>query len=458
MSQKKPLYDTLIKEAQRKTLRMHMPGHKGKVPAGFSVADVFAIDFTELDATGNLYEGLPPISEAEQLMAEAVGAADCLFLTGGSTQGIMTAMSLACPIGSAVLVDRGSHRSVWSSLVHLDLKPYFLYAKRLMPWDIAAPITPEQVEEALQQNPQITAVIITSPTFYGVLSDIRQIAQVTHKHGVPLLVDEAHGAHLPFLSSQRGAIAQGANLAVASAHKTLPALTAGAFLFADGSYDMRQLRRRASMFGTSSPAYPVMASMDVARAFMTGEGKDLYNQVARHVCGLRQCINAGGIFKALAENADLHLDPTRLTVDVASGGIDGYKVARLLDQRFNIVCEMADQRNIVMIITCMDSWADLQCIEKALAVIRQSAAAESTFTESRSFPRPEPRLTPRQAAYAEIEYLTLSQAAGRIAGQHLAPYPPGIPVVAAGELISSDDIDYLRYKKYDLEKEIAVII
>lgn len=458
MSQKKPLYDALIKEAQRKTLRLHMPGHKGKIPAGFAAADIFALDFTELEATGNLYEGLPPISQAEQLMAEVAGAADCLFLTGGSSQGIMTAMSLACPIGATVLVDRGSHRSVWSSLVHLDLKPRFLYAQRLAPWDIAAPITADQVEAALRQDPHITAVIITSPTFYGVLSDIRQIAQVTRKYAVPLLVDEAHGAHLPFLCGHSGAIAQGANLAVASAHKTLPALTAGAFLFADGSYDMRQLRRRAAMFGSSSPSYPVMASMDVARAFMTGEGKDLYNQVAQHVCKLRQSINERAVFRALAENADLRLDPTRLTIDVAGGGLDGYRAARLLDQRFNIVCEMADQRNIVMIITCMDSWADLQCIEKALSVLAPSAVAESASAESSPFPRPQPGLTPRQAAYAEIEYLPLSQAVGRMAGQHLAPYPPGIPVVAAGELIGDEHIDYLRYKKYDTEQEIAVII
>jgi arginine/lysine/ornithine decarboxylase len=266
MAERAPLYSALLRLAEQKSLRMHMPGHKGKCPAFLDGADLFALDMTELDATGNLYEGLPPISDAERLMAGAAGASQCFFLAGGATQGLMAAIAAACPPGSRVLVDRGCHRAVFSSMVHLDLRPEYIFPKHLEPWDIAAPVTPAAVEQALRAAPDVSAVILTSPTYYGVLSDISAIAKLTAAHQIPLLVDEAHGAHLPFLNGYQSAAAQGAPLSVASAHKTLPALTAGAFLYADDTWDARELRRYSALFGTSSPSYLVRASMDLSRA------------------------------------------------------------------------------------------------------------------------------------------------------------------------------------------------
>jgi arginine/lysine/ornithine decarboxylase len=165
MTQNTPLYNALIREAGRKTVRMHMPGHKGKTPSNFDPQRIFEIDFTELPGTGNLYEGIPPISDAEELMAEKAKAANCFYITGGATQGVMTTIAVACPIGSTLIMDRGSHRSVWNTMAHLDLKPAYLYADKLEPCGIAAPIRPEQIEKAILNNPEAKAVIITSPTF-----------------------------------------------------------------------------------------------------------------------------------------------------------------------------------------------------------------------------------------------------------------------------------------------------
>ncbi|MGI5891665.1 MAG: aminotransferase class I/II-fold pyridoxal phosphate-dependent enzyme [Bacillota bacterium] len=457
MSQETPLYSALIKEAGRKTIRMHMPGHKGKSLPGFTSADIFQIDFTELTATGNLYEGIPPISDAEILMARSASAQECFFLTGGSTQGIMTAISIACPLGGTMITDRGSHRSVWSSMVHMDVHPQYLYAKRLEPWGITGPLSATEIEAALKKNPQAAAVIITSPTFYGVLSDIRQISQITQKYQVPLIVDEAHGVHLPFMQGYQGAVAQGAALAIASAHKTLPVLTAGALLFSDARYDAREIRRKASMFGTSSPSYPVMASMDAARSFMEAEGGIIYNQIAEQVKEMRREINARGNFLALEEKNDLRLDPTRLTINTAVGGLDGYQAAQILEQKFNIVCEMADERSVVMIITCADSFDELNYIAKAIATMEKNYRSTVSNDKPIDFPLPKLRMTPREAAYAARDYMIIKEAAGQIAGEHLSPYPPGIPIVAAGEEITEEHIKYLQGKKYDIEREIAII-
>lgn len=457
MSEKTPLYSALVNEAGQKTIRMHMPGHKGKAPDYFASEDIFQIDFTELAATGNLYEGLPPIADAEELMAQAAGAKECFFLTGGSTQGIMTAISVACPPASRMIADRGSHRSVWSSMAHMDITPEYLFAPKLEPWGIAAPLTASQIGEALAKTPEAAAVMITSPTFYGVLSDIGEIAKVTKRYHVPLIVDEAHGAHLPFLEGYRGAVAQGAALAIASAHKTLPVLTAGAFLFSGGKYDAREIRRKCAMFGTSSPSYPVMASMDAARAYLAEEGGALYNETARHVGQMRQKINQRGVFLALEEREGIKLDPARLTVCTATGGIGGYEAAKILAEKYQIVCEMADERNIVMIITCADSTADLEYVGKALCDMEKAAHKKGVVLEADGYPVPKIKMKPREAAYAPREYMLLQDAVGRIAGEHLAPYPPGIPIVAAGEEIGREHLAYLEKKKYHLGREIAVI-
>lgn len=457
MPGKTPLYSALIKEAEKKTIRMHMPGHKGKVPDYFASADTFQIDFTELAATGNLYEGLPPIADAEELMAQSAGAKECFFLTGGSTQGIMTAISVACPPGSTMITDRGSHRSVWSSMVHMDLTPEYLFSSKLEPWGIAAPLTASQIGEALSKTPDAAAVIITSPTFYGVLSDIEGIARVAGQYRVPLLVDEAHGAHLPFMEGYRGAVAQGAALAVVSAHKTLPALTSGACLFSGGKYDAREIRRKCAMFGTSSPSYPVMASMDAARAYLEGEGGKRYQRNAEYLEQMRRKINERGVFLALREREGLRLDPTRLTVCTAAGGIGGYKAAKILEEEYKIVCEMSDERNIVMIVTCADSIDDLEYLGKALHDLEKAAVKKGTVLQSEEFPRPLMRMKPREAAYAPREYMLLTDAVGRIAGEHLSPYPPGIPIVAAGEEIGREHLAYLEKKEYQIDREIAVI-
>ena len=264
-----PLYNSLVAFANSDPLRLHMPGHKGRMTGVFQ--DVATVDFTELAPTGNLYTGEGPIAEAESLFAQTAGAADSLFFSCGATQGIYTMLAAAVGQGSTLILDRNCHRSVYHGMALLDISPVYLQPSMLEQYGLPAPISPEQLEKALSGHPDAKAVFLTSPTYYGIRTDLRPLAEVCHSHGVFLLVDQAHGAHFPFVGLP-SAVQEGADLAVVSAHKTLPALGSSSILYVGSAapWDRIHLKAMAQIFGTTSPSYPILASIDHARAVLSG--------------------------------------------------------------------------------------------------------------------------------------------------------------------------------------------
>ena len=278
-----PLYDSLRALAGTHPLRLDMPGHHGgPLPGGFPWPS--EIDFTENGHTGDLYGGEPDaIQAAERLWAERFGFDSCLFLTGGSTQGIHAGLALLAGEGGPAALDRGSHRSVYHALALLDLTPHFIPRPWLAGEGVTGPVLPETVGKALKAHPEIKTVCITSPTYYGVLSDIPAIAGVCRTHGAKLMVDGAHGAHLPFLGYTGY---QAADVVVMSAHKTLPAPGQTALLLANG-FGLDQLQRWGSVYGTSSPSYVLMSALDAARDYMEGEGTARYLETVRLTEALR---------------------------------------------------------------------------------------------------------------------------------------------------------------------------
>ena len=237
-----PLYDALLALSGSDPLRLHMPGHKGR--AGGLFRDVSAIDFTEITPTGNLYTGEGPIRDAEQLCAKAAGAKDALFFTCGSTQGIFTMLSAAVGLGGTLLLDRGCHKSVYHGMGLLDITPVYLTPAPLPGTALSAPPSAQQVDAALTSHPEAKALFVTSPSYYGLRADLAALAQVCHGHGAYLLVDEAHGAHFPFVGLPSAA-ALGADLAVVSTHKTWPALGSSSILYVGENFLMDALRLKA---------------------------------------------------------------------------------------------------------------------------------------------------------------------------------------------------------------------
>ena len=432
-----PLYDALTSFAAQNPLRMHMPGHKGKPLLGLD--NLAAIDFTELPPTGNLFDGGGAIGEAEELWAEVFHMDSCLFLTGGSTQGVLAALTLACNPGDTVLLDRGSHRSAYNALALLDLKPVYLDRPWLDQAGVTGPISPERVEEQLTAHPEIKALCLTSPTYYGVLSDLPALAEVMHRRGGVLVVDGAHGAHLPFLGDYG---LNAADLLVVSAHKTLPAPGQTALLFSNGTFSHADLRRAGSIYGSSSPSYAMMAALDLCRAHMLEGGADAYRKTAEEVDRLRNT------FPALTEEV-APLDPTRLVVCAP----DGYAAQDALEGR-NVWPEMADGGHVVFIPTCADGRSDFARLEEAL---RQVDLGPCPGYPAPPEP-PEMVLTPRQALFAPRRTLPLEQGEGLVAACQVAPYPPGVPVVAPGERLNKKSIAYLKQIGYNTLEDVSVAV
>ena len=311
-----PLYDAIRAFSAQGPVRLHIPGHKGKPLPIPELTGAAALDVTELGPTGDLFHGGEPFDSAQRLWAEDFSMDCCQFLTGGSTLGLHTALALCCRPGDRVLIDRGCHRAVYNALALLDLEPVYLPR----PWweeeRLTSTISPESVEKALTEHSEIKTVCITSPSYCGLLCDVKEISHMVHRNGGRLIVDGAHGAHLPFLGVDAFA---GADVVVCSAHKTLPALGQSSLLFANG-FEPEQVRRMTSVYGSSSPSYPMMISMDGARDWMEGEGKLLYRRTAERTAALRER------FPSLQEGA---LDPTRLTLNA----VDGPALARALEAR-----------------------------------------------------------------------------------------------------------------------------
>lgn len=438
-----PLLDALLDHIRLGAAPFHMPGHKGRMKELEGMANVSALDVTELPDTGDLYAGGDAIEEAERLWADAWQFDCCQFLTGGSTQGLHAALLLCAQTGKGVLMDRCCHRSVYNALGLYDLSPAYLFRQQTQPLD------PRMVEAALERDDTLKTVCITSPTYYGVLSDIPAIADIAHRHGAKLIVDAAHGAHLPFLGLEP---CKGADLAVTSAHKTMAAYGQAALLFSNGTFTDRDLRWAASVCGTSSPSFPILASLDYARDFLESKR------------GRANMDWAVGTCKAL-ESAFPHLrlprgaarDPMRFVLAVNALAADGFAVKDWLE-RHNVFPEMADRDHVVFLLSPSNTEADAEALFEKLGQL--SAVWPGVFDGPMDPPalpgEPAVVLTPAQALTRPRTMAVLADSEGRTCLQQVAPYPPGVPVIAPGERITKKSLAYLRELGYNVYQQVYI--
>lgn len=435
-----PLYSTLKQCSDEKPLRLHMPGHKGKTH--LFPADFLSLDFTELSTTGNLYEGGVPFDEAQFLWAEKFGFPHGQFLTGGSTQGVYTALALCGKQngdkqGEKLLIDRGAHRSVFHGMGLLQLKPVYLQRPWIKGLEVPGPVDPWEVDFLLEENPDIKTVVITSPTYHGILSDVSGIAKVVHGRGAKLVVDGAHGSHFPWVGIDHFS---SADVVTISPHKTLPALGQAAILLYR-NFSPNIVAETAVLFGTSSPSYPIMASMDLVRHWMEGEGEKEYRRVASQVGILRQ------LFPSL--QLPLSLDPTRLTILCQ----DGQRVAKQLEKK-GIYLEMANKGHLVAIFSGMDSNQEVLRFAKTVFPYIKNRGTIADLSPPQSLPLK--RMDIHEVLYSNKITLSLKESVGKIAASTIAPYPPGVPVVSMGEEISQREVEYLQHIGYE-ENDVFVI-
>lgn len=484
---KTPLYDVLREYAGKKGTPFHMPGHKlGKgVPARFK-KDLISLDITELPFSDNLHNPEGVIMEAQKLAAQAFGADYTLFLVNGSTGGIHAAIMSVCHPGDRILVARNCHSSIMGGLMLAGAKPVYVLPEYCESLQVPGSVTREAVAGALDKNPDAIGMIMVCPTYYGICSDIRGIAEELHSRNKVLIVDEAHGAHLAFSDElPASALQSGADISVQSAHKTLPALTPGAFLHVKSNrVDLDRVNFFLKLLQTTSPSYITMAFLDIARAYMQQFGQQSLKRLAGHCSSFREKVNstakgngtttgnavAGNGTALYCPGKDLvdgckvfDLDPTRLVINVKNMKKTGYEVEKKLSMMYNIHIEMADCYNVLAIATVSDRRADIDRFASALLDICNDSVVHPSFRkhlQASSWEIPEGAVL--QDIYSDCtaaagecidlkdvfkygsEKVDIGFAAGRISRGYITPYPPGIPVVCPGEVISHKAVEYVK--------------
>lgn len=412
-----PIYNKLRSYARGNIIPFHMPGHKmGRgFPCEF-LEDLVKFDITEIPGTDNLHFPDGIIKEAQELAAIAFGTDKTYFLVNGSSCGIHASIMSVLMPGDRILVPRDCHRSVIGGIMMAAANPVYINTEFDNFFGISTIIKPNTLEKALIDNPDVKAVIITRPNYYGICSDVQQIAKIAHSFGKILIVDEAHGAHLKFNKTLPvSAIEAGADISIQSAHKTLPALTQGAYLHVKSNMvDLERLEFTLRLLQTTSPSYIIMASLDIAREIIERFGDELLEELIQQTDWVRHAVSEledivpldeditrkllidksltgkklleeGAILRedtAIGELANGNvaanglLDKTRLVFNTRNLGITGYTISQMLKDKYSIQIEMADMLNIVCICTIADNKSDFEILYKALSEIVAIAKRE----------------------------------------------------------------------------------
>jgi arginine decarboxylase len=478
---KTPLLDALRDRTNHPHSPFYAPGHKGG--RGISAplvellgAQVFQADLPELPELDNLFNPEGVIAEAQNLAAEAFGAEHTRFLANGSTCGIIATIVATCGPGDKIILPRNIHQSAISGLILSGAIPIFVNPEYNPDWDIANCITPESLAAALTQHPDAKAVMVVYPTYHGVCGDLRAIGKITDRYNIPLLVDEAHGAHFNFHPNlPESALSAGADLTVQSIHKTLGAMTQASMLHVKGSrINIQKLNRALQLVQSTSPSYILLASLDAARQQIALHGEQLMTQtllLAKKARSQLSQIPSLSVLEPLNTPGFAALDQTRLTVKVSNLGITGFAADEILHSQFGVTAELPMPKHLTFIISLGNTESDIDNLVKGfqnltlcgtgkMPVLKKGGqdahpTIKSTLCGTGILPViengarsqlgfPPPPLSPRDAFFSPTETVTADKAVDRLSVELICPYPPGIPVLMPGEIISSTALDYLQ--------------
>ena len=423
----------------------HMPGHKRI----FTIP--YQYDITEIEGFDNLHDAKGLLLSLQQKAARVYHAEESFFLVNGATGGILSAVSAVAQDGKKLLMARNCHKSVYHAAQLNRLHADYLWPDRIEEFDIQGEIRASKVRERLKNRQDICGVLITSPTYDGIISDIKEIAEAVHACGVPLIVDEAHGAHFALSEkAPESAVECGADIVINSVHKTLPALTQTALLHVQGTYiDREKLKSYLRIYQSSSPSYLLMASIDACVDFIEREGRQSYERLL----AFRERIDkkAADFSHIRILPAEGRRDPGKLVISVKNSGMTGQELYRLLLQKYHLQMEMAAPSYVLGILTGMDTDEGVERliyaleeidgeIAKMAAGIKEAEEIDDTY---HIIPASS-GLSIYEAAEREKEWIYPEESAGRISGGFLYLYPPGIPFLAPGEMIGEKQITLMK--------------
>ncbi|HWT76253.1 MAG TPA: aminotransferase class I/II-fold pyridoxal phosphate-dependent enzyme [Mobilitalea sp.] len=446
------LYDKLSAYADEDYYPMHMPGHKRNNKL-MHMVNPYMLDITEIDSFDNLHQPEGILQQLSERLSRLYGALKSFPLVNGSTAGNLAGISAAVNRGDAVLFARNSHKSVYHAAIMMGLRPVYCYPPILSQVSINGGILAGEIEELLITHKDIKLVVITSPTYEGVVSDIRLISEIVHRHGALLMVDEAHGAHFGFHEGfPKSAVTQGADLVIQSLHKTLPAFTQTAVLHSNREDLNRKIQQYLAIYQSSSPSYLLMAGIDRCVSLLEDRGLVLFDQYEKRLQGFYRSMEQLKALKVVnwqdvMQEGVFDFDPSKLTISVRKTGLTGHQLQELLRTKYHIVMEMAAPEYVLGMTSICDTDEGLARLAEALLAIDSgmTAAEGKVIPIDQSVRKPIPVLSPQAAVEKQSELVKLSDSEDRISAAFISLYPPGTPLLVPGERIDRRLIDYIQW-------------
>jgi arginine decarboxylase len=457
LQEKAPIYAALEKYKEKRVVPFDVPGHKrGKGNpelTAFLGHQCLTVDVNSMKPLDNLCHPVSVIREAEELAAAAFGAQNAFFMVNGTTSAVQSMVMSACKAGDKIIMPRNVHRSAINALILSGAVPVYVNPgidKRL---GIPLGMSVGDVERAIRENPDAKAVLVNNPTYYGICSNLRGITELAHRHNMAVLVDEAHGTHFYFDDALPvSAMAAGADLAAVSMHKTGGSLTQSSLLLSNGRIREGYIRQIINLMQTTSGSYLLLSSLDVSRRNLALRGGEIFGKVRALAEYAREEINKIGGYYAFSKelidgDAVYDFDVTKLSVHTLDIGRAGIEVYDILRDKYNIQIEFGDIGNILAIISVGDNELALERLISSLSEIKRIYAKDQTGMLDHEYINPQVVLAPQKAFYAKKRAVPFRESEGRVCSEFVMCYPPGIPILAPGEQITREILDYIEYAK-----------
>ncbi len=452
-----PIYEALRRLRRMRVVPFDVPGHKrgrGNMElTEFLGEDCMNVDVNSMKPLDNLCHPVSVIKDAEDLAAEAFGAENVFFMVGGTTSAVQSMIMYACKEGDKIIMPRNVHRSAINALILTGAVPVYVDPDVNHQLGIALGMSVEQVERAIRENPDAKAIMVNNPTYYGICSDLRRITELAHAHGMLVLVDEAHGTHFYFGKDfPVTAMAAGADLASVSMHKSGGSLTQSSFLLMGKAVNADYMRQVVNLTQTTSASYLLLSSLDISRKRLALSGPEIFAETVEMAEYAREEINGIGGYYAYSReliNGDsvFDFDVSKLSVYTLPIGLAGIEVYDLLRDEYDIQIEFGDIGNILAYISVGDRKRDIERLISAMAEIKRRFGKSEAGMLTQEYINPIVAETPRKAFYAAKRSVPLEEAAGAVCSEFVMCYPPGIPILAPGELITPEIIEYIKYAK-----------
>lgn len=452
-----PLLEALDAYRAKRVVSFDVPGHKqGKGNpelVRFLGAQCISVDVNSMKSLDNLSHPVSVIKEAEMLAAEAFGAHDAFFMVNGTSSAVSAMIMSVTKSGEKVIVPRNVHRSVINTLIISGAVPVYVNPGIHPTLGIPLGMSVKDVERAIEENPDAKAVFVNNPTYYGICSNMEGIVKLAHEHGMYVLADEAHGTHFYFGEDLPiSAMAAGADMAAVSVHKTGGSLTQSSLLLTGPRIDANYVRQVINLTQTTSASYLLLSSLDIARRTLALEGREIFKKVSQMAVYAREEINSiGGYYAFSREIIDgdfvFDFDITKLSVYTRDIGLAGIEVYDILRDKYGIQIEFGDIANILAIVSIGDNQYAIERLVSALAEIKRLYSRDNEGMLKYEYIAPVPVKKPKQAFFAEKRSVPIAESEGYVCGEFVMCYPPGIPILAPGERITREALDYIVYAK-----------